>query len=90
MNESESFFTVQREIRLRGISPKFSPPEAGALLSGLELVVCSDGWDRTVSGHEPASPCLLVFAFLFFVFWQRRVSIMPRVTATKKKNGFAL
>lgn len=61
MNESESFFTVQREIRLRGISPKFSPTEAAALLSGLEPAVCSDGWDRTVSGYEPASPCLLVF-----------------------------
>lgn len=59
-------FTAQREIRLRGISPKFSPTEAAALLSGLELAVCSDGWNRTVSGHEPASPCLLVCAFFFF------------------------
>lgn len=67
MNESESFFAVRREIRLRGTSPKFSTPGAAALLSGLELVVCSDGWDRTVSGHEPASRRLLVFAF-FFLF----------------------
>lgn len=65
----QELFTVQREIRLRGISPKFSPTEAAALLSGLELAVCSDGWDRTVSGHEPASPCLRVFLCLPFFFF---------------------
>lgn len=83
-------FTVQREIRLRGISPKFSPTEAAALLSGLELAVCSDGWDRTVSGHEPASPCLLVFAFFSFFFffhaWRRKKKWI-RVASRRRGNS---